>query len=259
MPSADGVGREVLRRAEPGDVVVEDLLLPGELALPPASASTSSYELCVVRIDSAICAAPIASAPTTATIAVDELRPAPARRRLDGAQPPAPGDVAGDRGAARRLRCAALMRPPSRARRRAAAPGVARGLRARSSSEASSAPLTSSRKRAACSGSSTGKPGGRRGCRGLGQRALDDPVLERLVRQHDDAAADRQDAERGGDRALEHRRARRSPRCAAPGTPAWPGARCAARRTGSRRRGSRRAGPTARSAPSRRAAMMARA
>ena len=39
---------------------------------------------------------------------------------------------------------------------------------------------------------------------GLGQRALDDPVLERLVGQDDDATADGKDAERVGDRPLEH-------------------------------------------------------
>ena len=180
--------------------------------------------------------------------------------RLDDAEPPArcaPAPAArvaaasGGRGGAH---AASLTR--SAARRRT---GVARGLRARSSSEASSAPLTSSRKRGACSGSSTGSPAGAVDADGLGQRALDDAVLERLVGQHDDASADGKHVERGGDRALEHRRARRSPRCAAPGTRAWPGARCAARRRASPRRGSRRAAPTARSARSARASMMARA
>ena len=37
------------------------------------------------------------------------------------------------------------------------------------------------------------------------ERALDDAVLERLVGQHDDPAADRERVERGGDGALEHR------------------------------------------------------
>ena len=132
------VGREVLRRAEPGDVVVEDLLLPGELALLAASSVDSSYELCVVRIDSAICAAPIA---------MRAERPRRCRRASFGRRRRAGASTTRSRPARRvlRARCgcagdglrslAALMRPPSLARRRAGAPasraGCARAPRRR--------------------------------------------------------------------------------------------------------------------------------
>ena len=68
------------------------------------------------------------------------------------------------------------------------------------------------------------------------EQLLDQPVLQRVVRQHGDPAADGE----GGDRAraapTPGPTARRSPRSAAPGRSAWPGARrCAATSSAPRR------------------------
>ena len=60
---------------------------------------------------------------------------------------------------------------------------------------------------------------------------LVEPVLQGVVGEHDDSPTERQRVERRGQRRAPARTARRSPRCAAPGTYVWPGCpRCAASR-----------------------------
>ncbi len=80
------------------------------------------------------------------------------------------------------------------------------------------------------------------------QRVLDDAILERVKRDHDQPRADRsrRTAASRNDRGP---RARGSPRCAAPGTCASPDRCACSRGAGSRAARSRRAGRSCRSAP----------
>ena len=92
---------------------------------------------------------------------------------------------------------AAVGRVRSAARRRTEAD---RGLAACSSGLASSAPRVSSRRYAACSGSSTGRPCGAAALGAGGEHALGDAVLERVVGQDGDPAADGERVDRAGQR-----------------------------------------------------------
>ena len=94
-----------------------------------------------------------------------------------------------------------------------------------------------------------GQVAGRRS-RAPGQDLLDQPVLQRVVGQHGDPAAEARAPRRRSAAPTPARRARRSPRSAAPGRSAWPGGhRSCGRPPGSRRRAAGPAGPRWRTAP----------
>ena len=103
-----------------------------------------------------------------------------------------------------------------------------------------SAPLVSSRNRGRAASQLDRQAGRRRVGRARRERPFDQAVLERVVGEHHDPAADRhaRPAPRAGPAAAP--RARRSPRSAAPGRCAWPGGRrCAWPEPGSSRGRSR--------------------
>ena len=132
-------------------------------------------------------------------------------------------------GRCARPSCDRPCRSPSRIRSAARSrTDAARGLSAISSSVACSAPRTNSRSSGPWPGSSTGRSSGGVDVARSGELALDDAVLQRVVGQHDDPAAHASASSAAGMRPPA-RRARRSPRSAAPGRSAWPDApRCAA-------------------------------
>ena len=113
------------------------------------------------------------------------------------------GDAAERPGGASSGRCQGLAhaaRPSSTrsaARSRAEA---AREFASTSSAPGTSAPRVSNRRYAACPGSSTGSPGGVLLLAPLGEELLDQSVLQRVVGQDDDPAADGQGVDRRGQR-----------------------------------------------------------
>ena len=100
---------------------------------------------------------------------------------------------------------AALMRRPSLARRRAGAPVSRAGCARAPPRTRAPRPSRAGGSAAACSGSSTGSPAGAVDAEASASARLTRRSSSDWYDEHDDASADREEHERGGDRALEHR------------------------------------------------------